>query len=228
VRHDLLEQPGVARDTARMRHNSKHAVTDERVVRTLIAENPWATIVSHDGHQLVASHYPVLLDDTAGEQLSIVTHVGRPDDQVHRFGDRELLVIAAGPHGYISPSWYSEHETRAPTWNFSVAHCYGVPEILGPEENLRVLTRLVQHFERHVDDPVYLEQDYGARLARGTVGLRVPITRFVCKVKMSQDKDDQSRAQVLQELRGSGFYANAALADDMERALSADAPSVAE
>jgi hypothetical protein len=29
-----------------MRHNAKHAVTDERVVRTLIAENPWATISS--------------------------------------------------------------------------------------------------------------------------------------------------------------------------------------
>jgi transcriptional regulator len=205
-----------------MRHNSKHAVTDERVVRTLIAENPWATIVSYDGRQLVASHYPVLLDDAPGDPLAIVTHVGRPDDQVHQFGERELLVIVAGPHGYISPSWYSEHGTPVPTWNFSVAHCYGVPEILGPEENLRVLTRLVEHFERHVDDPLYLDQDFGARLARGTVGLRVPITRFTCKFKMSQDKDAQSRGQMLEELRGSGVYANAALADAMQRALSAE------
>jgi transcriptional regulator len=205
-----------------MRHNSKHAVTDERVVRTLIAENPWATMVSYDGGQLVASHYPVLLDDAPGDPLAIVTHVGRPDDQVHQFGERELLVIVAGPHGYISPSWYSEHGTPVPTWNFSVAHCHGVPEILAPEENLRVLTRLVEHFERHVDDPVYLDQDFGARLARGTVGLRVPITRFTCKVKMSQDKDEQSRGQVLEELRGSGVYANAALADAMQRALSTE------
>jgi transcriptional regulator len=201
-----------------MRHNPKHATTDPRVVRALIAENPWATLVSHGPDGLVASHYPVLLDD--GDDLTVVTHVGRPDEQQHRFGTGEMLLIVAGVHGYISPSWYSEHDTPAPTWNFSVAHCYGVPEILEPEENLRVLTRLVDHFEQHVENPVRLDQEFGARLARGTVGIRLPITRFVCKVKMSQDKDSQSREQVLEALRGSGPYANPALADAMQRALS--------
>ena len=130
-------------------------------------------------------------------------------------------MIVAGPHGYISPSWYSEHDTPVPTWNFSVAHCYGVPEILDADDNLRVLTRLVDHFEQHVDRPVPLDQQFGAQLAKGTVGIRMRITRFVCKVKMSQDKDQQSREQVLDALRGSGHYSNPALAADMQRALSA-------
>jgi transcriptional regulator len=203
-----------------MRHNPKHAETDPAIVRRLIAENPWGTLVSvADG--LVASHYPILLDEDSDE-LAIVTHVGKPDDQVHQFGSgREMLLIVAGPHGYISPSWYSEGATPAPTWNFSVAHCYGVPQILEPDDNLRVLTRLVAHFEQHVEDPVWLDQVIGARIARGTVGLRLPITRFVCKIKMSQDKDPASQRQVLAELRGDGPYASAALADDMERALNA-------
>ena len=200
-----------------MRHNPKHAVTDPAVVRTLIAENPWATLVSHaDG--LVASHYPILLDEDSDE-LAIVTHVGRPDDQVHQFGTGEMLLIVAGPHGYISPSWYAEGATPAPTWNFSVAHCYGVPQLLEADENLRVLTRLVAHFEQHVEDSLWLDQEIGARIARGTVGIRLPITRFICKVKMSQDKDEVSQRQVLAELRGDGPYAQPALAHDMERAL---------
>jgi transcriptional regulator len=203
-----------------VRHNPKHAVTDASVVRRLIAENPWATIVSHNGEELVASHYPVLLDDRAApEELAVVTHVGRPDERVHDLGGSEVLLIVAGPHGYISPSWYSEQTMRVPTWNFSVAHCYGVPEMLDPDENLRVLTRLVKHFERHVEDPAYLDPEIGARLAPGTVGLRIPITRFVCKVKMSQDKDEQSRQQVLEALRGPGPYGNRRLADEMDRAL---------
>jgi transcriptional regulator len=202
-----------------MRHNPKHAETDPAIVRRLIAENPWGTLVSHaDG--LVASHYPILLDADSDE-LAIVTHVGRPDDQVHRFGDREMLLIVAGPHGYVSPSWYSEGATPAPTWNFSVAHCYGVPQVLEADENLRVLTRLVAHFEQHVADPVWLDQEIGARIARGTVGIRLPITRFTCKIKMSQDKDPVSQRRVMAELRGDGPYASAALADDMERALNA-------
>jgi transcriptional regulator len=202
-----------------MRHNPAHAVSDPAVVRTLIAENPWATIVSQNRGELVASHYPVLLDEDAAG-LTVVTHVGRPDDEVHGFTDgSEVLLIVAGAHGYISPSWYSERATPAPTWNFSVAHCYGVPELLDPEENLRVLTRLVHHFEQHVEAPVELDQEFGARLARGTVGIRLEITRFVCKVKMSQDKDERSRRQVLEELEGSGAYANPAVAAAMRRAL---------
>jgi len=202
-----------------MRHNPKHAETDPAIVRRMIRENPWATFVSHnDG--LVASHYPILLDEES-DGLAIYTHVGKPDDQVHRFGDgSEMLLIVAGPHGYISPSWYAPGATPAPTWNFSTAHCYGVPEVLDAERNLAVLTRLVAHFERHVEDPVWLDQEIGARIARGTVGIRLPITRFVCKVKMSQDKDEVSRWQVLEQLRGDGPYGSAALADDMERALA--------
>ena len=201
-----------------MRHNPKHAVTDAAVVRRLIAENPWATIVSHNGEELVASHYPVLLDDRAAdEQLTVVTHVGRPDERVHGLGDSEVLLIVAGPHGYNSPSWYSEHAARVPTWNFSVAHCYGVPEILEPEENLAVLTRLVEHFERHAEQPAYLDPEIGEQLSRGTVGLRIPITRFVCKVKMSQDQDDRSREQVLEALLSPGAYHHPRLADEMDR-----------
>ena len=89
------------------------------------------------------------------------------------------------------------------------------------DENLRVLTRLVDHFEQHVEVPLALDQEFGSRLARGTVGVRLPISRFVCKVKMSQDKDPQSQRHVLEALRRRGPYFNPALADEMERALSA-------
>jgi transcriptional regulator len=37
---------------------------------------------------------------------------------------------------------------------------------------------------------------------------------------MSQDKDEVSQRQVLEQLRGDGPYAQPALADDMERALT--------
>ena len=96
-----------------------------------------------------------------------------------------------------------------------------MPQVLEADDNLRVLTRLVAHFEQHVEDPLWLDQEIGARIARGTVGIRLPITRFICKIKMSQDKDPVSQRQVLAQLRGDGPYASAALADDMERALRA-------
>jgi transcriptional regulator len=203
-----------------MRHNPLHATEDPDVVRWLIGENPWGILIRHNNGQLVASHYPVLLDDEA-RGLTVLTHVGRPDEVVHGFGDREVLLIIQGrSNGYISPSWYAPEAIRAPTWNFSAAHCYGVPQILDEEENLAVLARLVAHFERHVERPLQLDVGWGRPLARGTVGIRLPITRFICKVKMSQDKDPVTQRQVMEALRAPGPFQNPDLADDMARALS--------
>ena len=205
----------------RVRPNPHHATDDPEVVRRLIRENPWAILVSANDGELVASHYPILLDEEAAG-LTIVTHVGRPDETVHGFADREIMLIVQGRHGYISPSWYAPGATRAPTWNFSAAHCYGVPQILDGEENLRVLGHLVEHFERRVPEPMLLDADWGRPVARGTVGIRLPIARFVCKIKLSQDKDAVTQRQVMDALRAPGPYRHPELADDMARALSQD------
>jgi transcriptional regulator len=204
-----------------VRPNPLHATEDPELVRRLIRENPWGTLVSSNNGELVASHYAVLLDDEA-EGLAVLTHVGRPDDLIHGFGDREILLIIQGRNGYVSPSWYAPGATRAPTWNFSTAHCYGVPQILEDEENLEVLARLVAHFESQVEDPMLLDLDWGRPVAKGTVGIRLPITRFVCKIKMSQDKDPVTQRQVMAALRAPGTYQNPGLADDIARALGSD------
>jgi transcriptional regulator len=204
-----------------MRHNPSHFTEDPDVVRELIRENPWGIVVSGDAGQLVASHYPLLLDEDA-DGLAVLTHVGRPDEEIHGFGRHEIMLIVQGNHGYISPSWYAPGSTQAPTWNFTAAHCYGVPEILDEQANLRTLAKLVEHFERHVAAPMLLDLDWGAQVAKGTVGIRLPITRFQCKVKMSQDKDPATQRRVVEALRAPGPYENHGLADDMERALGGD------
>lgn len=201
-----------------MRPNPLHAVEDPHVVRQLIRENPWGILVSHHRDELVASHCPIL-DDEGAEGPCVLTHLGRPDDEIHGLGGHEVLIIVQGRHGYISPSWYAPGATPAPTWNFTVAHCYGIPELLGEEENLEVLGRLVERFEHKVSDPVFLDPEWGRPLARRTVGIRVPIRRCTCKLKMSQDKDSVTQRQVMAALRAPGPYQNPGLADEMAHAL---------
>jgi len=141
-----------------MRQVRAHSTDDVEAARRLIDENPWATFIS-ENNGLVASHYPVLLDLDADE-LAILTHFAKPDDELHGIGEREMLIIVQGHHGYVSPSWYARGATRAPTWNFSVAHLYGVPEVLSEEENLETLTRLVERFERNVEEPMFLDREW--------------------------------------------------------------------
>jgi transcriptional regulator len=211
------QQAALRDNIGQVRFSAHHATEDPAFVRRLIEENPWGTLVSSNHGELVASHYPVLLDAAAAE-LTVLTHVGRPDDRLHGFGDHEVLLIVQGAHGYVSPSWYAPGATRAPTWNFSVVHCYGTPQLLGEEENLEVLARLVEHFERRVEQPLLLDREWGRPVARGTVGIRLPIARFVAKRKLSLDKDPETQRRVVAQLRRPGPYSHPGLADEMERA----------
>ncbi len=124
-----------------MRQNPSFVLADQEEIKRLVRENPWVTMVSNTANGLVASHYPVILDES-NDDLVLLSHVGRPDEQLHELGQHELLVIVQGPHGYISPGWYDD-KPAVPTWNFVVAHLYGTPELLSDEENLGVLAALV-------------------------------------------------------------------------------------
>lgn len=202
-----------------MRTNPHFTLDDVEEVKRLIRENPWAILVSQASGGLVASHYPILVDDTH-EGLSIVTHVGRPDERVHELGEHEMLMIVQGPHGYISSSWYGEDWVEVPTWNFIAAHLSGVPEILSPDENFAVLQRLVEHFESRVPSPRTLngtpaDFENAQRSSRGTIGLRLTPTKIIGKRKMSQDKPPEIIRWVIDELEGDGAYSNPTLAREM-------------
>lgn len=200
-----------------MRHTPRYLLTDPDEVKRLIRENPWATIVSHTATGLVASHYPVLLDESA-DGIVLLSHVGRPDDELHELGEHEVLVIVQGPHGYVSPGWYAPGDI-VPTWNHVTAHLYGVPEILDAEENFRVLSHLVDHFEGEMPHPVSLDQDEeGARrIARGTVGIRIPVSRFDARLKLSQNKAPEVVDRIIDELQAGETYAQPGLAREMRR-----------
>lgn len=235
-----------------MRHNPDYAVDGAEligVVKDLIRESPWCTFVSHvppvqgesaapgDGPglgerpSLVASHYPVMLEEDVfgeragtcdpAEEIVLYSHVGRPDEQRHQLGQHPVLAVIQGPHGYISPGWYGTRP-NVPTWNFAAAHLSGIPELLPDAENLAVLDRLVEHFEKVLPDPHLLHateenSDYAHRIVQGTVGFRLRVTHIEAKEKMNQDKPADSVRSVIGHLRGDGPYADAALADRMER-----------
>lgn len=201
-----------------MRQNPSFALDDPGEIRRIVREHPWATLVSATSTGLQVSHYPVVLE---GDDLTIVSHVGRPDDAIHELGEHDVVVILQGPHGYVSPGWY-DADPAVPTWNFVTVHLHGRPELLSAEENLRVLADLVDVFEAPLPEPrsmngTTLNADYAARISRGTVGFRLRPTRVEAKAKLSQNKPEHIVRTVVAELEGSGPYAQAELAAAMRR-----------
>jgi transcriptional regulator len=203
-----------------MRHTPGYLLTDPEEIRRLVRENPWATFVSSTTSGMVASHYPVLLDDAAstGDDIVLVSHFGRPDEQLHELGAGEILVIIQGPHGYISPGWYAPDDF-VPTWNHVTAHLYGTPELLEPDDNFAVLDRLTDHFEQRMPDPksLHIDEESARRIAKGTVGLRMRVVRFDARAKLSQNKTPEVVERIIEALEGDGPYSSALLAEEMRR-----------
>lgn len=198
-------------------------MTDVGELRRLIDLHPWVTLVSQGVDGLVASHYAVMLDDER-DDLTIVGHVGKPDDAILGLGAGELLVIVQGPHGYITPRFYGD-VPAVPTWNFVSAHLSGIPELLSPAENLRVLERLVARFEGDGDDARGLytmpnDEAFVERLERGTVGFRLTPTRVTAKRKLSQNKTPDVVETIIAGLSAEG-PARDELVAEMRRAADA-------
>lgn len=206
-----------------MRRTPHYIITDADEVKRLIRDNPWATIVSHTAHGLVASHYPVVLEE-GRDGISLVSHVGRPDDRDLELGQHEVLVIIQGPHGYVSPGWYGGGPA-VPTWNHVTAHLYGTPQVLSDEENWQVLTDLVHHFEDSMPHPHLLEdnEEYGRSIVSGTVGFRLVVERFEARAKLSQDKSEPVVDAVINELDHGEHYAQPGVAAEMRRVHGASA-----
>ena len=197
-----------------MRHTPRYVMADPEEVKRLIRGNAWATFVSPASTGLVASHYPVILDDERDE-LTIISHFGRPDDEIHELGQHQVLVIIQGPHDYISPSWYGPGDI-VPTWNHVTAHLYGTPQILSDDENYQMLSRLTDHFESHYPGGHSLSEDEAGtrRIAKGTVGLRMRVDRFDARAKLSQNKTPD----VVENITVNVADCNPALAHEMRRA----------
>lgn len=209
-----------------MRQNPSFAMTDVAELRRVIASNPWATLVGRDADGMTASHYPILLDPER-DDLTVVGHVGRPDDLVLGLGqgDQELLMIFQGPHGYISPGWYGD-VPAVPTWNYVAVHLSGIPEILDTSTNLRVLEDLVEHFESRFPSPRGMwtqpnDEAFISRLESGTIGFRLTPTRVFAKRKLSQNKTNDVIENVILELSRDDAYPNPALVVEMQRAHDA-------
>ncbi len=125
-----------------------------------------------------------------------------------------MLVIIQGPHDYVSPSWY-EPGDLVPTWNHVTAHLWGVPEILSRRRTTRCsLGSPTTSSAPHPGGRSLAEDEPGTRrMAKGTAGLRMSVTRFDARAKLSQNKKPEVVERIIEQFDAS----NPGLATEMER-----------
>ena len=178
---------------------------DDRVeLLAFVRQHNFGVIVSAHEGRLVGTHVPFVVREQE-DRVWLYAHVARANPQWTTLAGAEVLVIFAGPHGYVSPSAY-EKRASVPTWNYVAVHASGTASILQDAARLEdLLARLIAAHE-----PAYqhqwndLPQDYRDGMLRGIVGLEIEVTRLEGQYKLSQNRSPQERERVAANLEASG------------------------
>lgn len=160
-------------------------------------------ITSHRG-RMEANQIPFLVDRERGDLLG---HVARSNKQWQTLLNAEhLLVVFNGPHGYVSPAWYSQPD-GVPTWNYLTVQVQGKAELVKTEnEAIDILRRLTNTNEALYGPGWRLEDLDEARvkaMTQAIVCFRIHISGIEGKAKLSQNRSKMDRVGVIRELSAS-------------------------
>jgi transcriptional regulator len=151
-----------------------------------------------------ATHLPLVVHDE-GEFGVLEGHFAKANPHWKALAGREVLVVFAGPHSYISPTLYSNAKS-VPTWNYIAVHATGTLEVMedDPADEQGTFDRKDALLKRliAVNEPAYAEQwdaqpiGYRISMTNGIVGFRIPIVQLEGKFKLSQNRPEDDRARI--------------------------------
>ena len=128
----------------------------------------------------------------------MVTHLARNNTQWQDIEGQEILVTLQGPHGYISPTWY-ENRRGVPTWDYQAVHLYGTCQVFTELHRLKdVVERTADKYEAGNEQP--WDGHYDEKMYQAIVGLEIAITDIQAKFKLSQNRTNRERANIVKQL----------------------------
>lgn len=194
---------------------------DKETVYSFIRENSFAILISVLDGRPVGTHIPLQLETGEDGAASLVGHISLGNEQKHTLTDgASVLAIFPGPHAYISPRWYTQ--MNVPTWNYLSVHVYGTVRLMHGKALREALSRLIDAYEQHLPRPVHMEEIPEKVLEddlRGIVGFRIRIDEIQAASKLSQNRDEQSYRQVIDQLEQGDETARAVAAEMKKRKI---------
>ena len=192
-------------------------MTDRQEALAFIRRFSFATIITARDNIPQATHLPFLIEERNGE-LRLKSQFARANRQWQDIEENQCLVIFSEPHAYISPSNY-EKEQNVPTWNYLAVHAYGEGKLITDSSQvMRLLEQTIDQYEtayRAQFDK--LSDDYKSKMARGIVAFEIIVTELEGKKKLSQNKTETERDNVIKSLAQSPNTAEQLIAEYMMR-----------
>ncbi len=169
-----------------------------------------------------------VVDPIFGNYGRLIMHMARGNQQWKTIRPSAPgLAIFHGGQAYISPSNYSNKSTDhkvVPTWNYQSVHLSGTVEVSEDVELLRqIVTNLTAHHELNRDLPWSADESdphYFELQLKGIIAIILHVNKVEAKSKISQNKSQEDRVRIVEDLFVSGIPGEEIIANEMQRYLS--------
>jgi transcriptional regulator len=193
---------------------------DEEKVFDFMQKNSFAIITGILNNVPVATHVPLEIKKIEGK-LVLTGHIMKGTDHYKAFSENEkVLVIFSGPQCYVSASWYVTKNV-ASTWNYMDVHAKGKIRYTNDENTKKIIKDITDKYEDAESEAAFdkLPKEYVERLSKAIVGFNIEVKSVENVFKLSQNHDDQTRKQIIENLKKSNDFNSNEIAIEMEKRL---------
>lgn len=191
-------------------------VDDQTAAVEFIRQHSFAIVTSTINDEPVATHCPLHFMRTENP-AELFGHFARVNPHCAALdGETKILCIFAGPHTYISPTWYKS-TPAVPTWNYATVHVSGTAEIINDTALFKQqLLALTQLHDANAPIDSLMPDKYMRGMMRGITGFRLTVSSIQMKLKLSQNKSEEDQLAVIKQLQKSTDADALAIADAMK------------
>jgi transcriptional regulator len=181
-----------------------HKEKNHEEIIQFMKDHPFVFLTGSDAaNKPVATQIPVFIDEKEGKYF-LTGHIMRNTDHHKAFEqNKNVLAVFTSPHTYVSATWYTK--PVGSTWNYMSVHAHGTIRFGDTDELRSVLQRLTLHYENNntASTTVFdnLPAEYTERMMKAIVPFEIEINDLQHVFKLSQDRDEKSYDNIIQQLK---------------------------
>lgn len=193
---------------------------DEDSLFQFMESHPFVFLVVADGMHIQATHIPVEVQKVDGEIIISGHLMSNTPHHLAMEKNPNVTAIFSGPHCFVNASWYTEPK-QASTWNYMDVHAQGKIQFTDRAGTLELIKRITDQYVG-LDAPAsfqQLDENYIDHSLQYIIGFHICVTSVKHTFKLSQNKNQQTRENIIRQLMATSDADSQKIAEEMQKRL---------
>jgi transcriptional regulator len=199
---------------------SYYTEQDQANVIAFMKENAFALITGTGENYPVATQIPLSVKVNDGKIFLEGYMMRKTDHHVAFEKNNNVLVLFTGPHCFVSASWYTDPHVGS-TWNYMTVHAKGRISFKDEEGTRNAVKALSDKYEGTSSQGAFdnLPKEYIDHMVKAIVGFSIEVKELDNVFKLSQNRDEASQRNIIEQLMNRGDEHSRKIAKEMIKRL---------